>query len=98
MRAASAQYRWAHQRFRRPRIISLWARRENAGLFESGTHQLGRQLAGAREETFAFDLESERADFFFDHRLEFFDHEDAVDRFAIAAQQVIQQRPGCAEL
>ena len=98
VRAAGAQHRRTHQRFRRPLIVSLRTRRQNAGLFESGAHQFGRQFAGAREEALALDLKSERADFLFDHRLEFFDHEDAVDRLAIAAQQVIRQRPGCAEL
>ncbi len=97
VRAAGAQHRRTHQRFRRPAAL-LRARRQNARLFESGAHQLGRQFAGAREEALALDLKSERADFLFDHRLEFLDHEDAVDRLAIAAQQVVRQRPGGAEL
>src|SRR5664280_1500715 len=98
VRAAGAQHRRTHQRFRRPLIISLQTRRQNAGLLEAGAHQLGRQLAGTRKEAFAFDLKSERADFLFDHRLELFDHENAIDRLAIAAQQVIRQRPGGAKL
>ena len=98
VRAARAQHRRAHQRFRGPLIISLQTRRQYAGLFKSGTDELRRQFAGTREEAFAFDLKSERADFFFNHRLEFLDHEDAVDRFTIAAEQFIRQRPGCAEL
>ena len=98
VRTTGAQHRRTHQRFRRPLIISLQTRRQNAGLLEAGAHQLGRQLAGTRKEAFAFDLKTERADFLFDHRLELLDHEDAIDRLAIAAQQVIRQRPGGAEL
>ena len=98
VRAAGAQHRRTHQRFRRPGVVALRARRQNAGLFEAGAHQFGRQFAGAREEFLALDLETERADFLFDHRLEFLDHEDAVDRLAIAAQQIVRQRPGGAEL
>ena len=70
---------------------------EYSRLLEPGANEFRRQFAAAGEEALALHLKSERTDFLFDHGFELLDHENAIDRLAIAAQQLIRQRPRSAQ-